>query len=129
MRRYDDLDADDVQPNAECSDCGRDYSKADHDPTTWCDACSDRRDAHTSAIEIRMAKAALGKKQQSVVFAQQNVASYLVWLDSLHTAAGYGTTRLTEVWEASRPADRQQLLLTSPSTWIEFQNIAARRIA
>jgi hypothetical protein len=51
---------DEIQPNASCTDCGVDYAKADADPTTWCDPCSDRRDAHTTAMEIRfMAKAVL----------------------------------------------------------------------
>jgi hypothetical protein len=53
-------DIDDLRPNAECSDCGIAYGKADDDPTTWCDACSDRRDTWAAAFEIRvMAKAFL----------------------------------------------------------------------
>lgn len=49
-----------LPPNAECTDCGAAYSKADDDPTTWCDACSDRRDAWAAAFEIRqMVKAVL----------------------------------------------------------------------
>ncbi len=55
-----DLDAYDVRPNASCSDCGAEYSKADADPTTWCDPCSNRRDAWAALTEIRlMAKAVL----------------------------------------------------------------------
>jgi len=49
-----DAYSDDLRPNASCTDCGADYSKADHDPTTTCDACSDRRDAHTSRLERRL---------------------------------------------------------------------------
>jgi len=49
----DDAFDSDLRPNATCTDCGADYSKADTDPTTWCDACSDRRDAHTALLEIR----------------------------------------------------------------------------
>jgi len=45
---------DDVRPNATCTDCGTDYSRADHDPSTYCDGCSDRRDAHTSMLERRL---------------------------------------------------------------------------
>ena len=54
--RFDppDDDAYDVRPNATCSDCGVDFSKADHDPTTLCDRCSDQRDAHTSLLELRL---------------------------------------------------------------------------
>ena len=63
MSRFGDVDDtyhdDPWPPNASCSDCGIAYGKADHDPTTWCAACSDRRDAHTSALEIRMVKADL----------------------------------------------------------------------
>lgn len=62
-----DDDAYDLQPNADCEDCGLSYSRAATDPTTWCDACSDRRDAWAEAIEVRMAKAALGNKQVPVV--------------------------------------------------------------
>ena len=57
-----DLDAfdADLQPNASCSDCGVEYSKAIADQTTTCDRCSDRRDAWVTAQEIRtMAKAVL----------------------------------------------------------------------
>jgi hypothetical protein len=63
MSRYGDEDDtchdDPPPPNATCTDCGIAYGKADHDPTTWCDACSDHRDAHTDALEIRLAKATL----------------------------------------------------------------------
>ena len=44
---------------ATCADCGADFSKAEDDPTVWCDACSDRRDAWASALELRMAHAPL----------------------------------------------------------------------
>lgn len=54
-----DDDAYDVQPNADCTDCGIAYGRATNDPTTWCDACSDRRDAWAEAIEVRMATARL----------------------------------------------------------------------
>jgi hypothetical protein len=49
----------DLRPNATCTDCGADFSKADADPGTLCDRCSDQRDAHTSLLELRllMAKA------------------------------------------------------------------------
>ena len=58
IERYDDVD--DVRPNASCSDCGVDFSRAENDPGTLCDACSDRRDAWLAAVEIRMTTAALG---------------------------------------------------------------------
>lgn len=51
---------DDVRPNATCLDCGTDFSHADDDPgLSLCDACSDQRDAHTTALERRMVKADL----------------------------------------------------------------------
>ncbi len=57
MDFLDDQDGGALAPNAHCHDCGVPYSRADDDPSTWCDACSDARDAHTSALEIRLAKA------------------------------------------------------------------------
>ena len=58
---------DSLEPNATCTDCGVAYSKAEMDPTTWCDACSDRRDAHTDLLEIRlMAKAVLRSDRSKV---------------------------------------------------------------
>lgn len=56
MFRPDDY-SDDVRPNATCVDCGTDYSRATNDPGTYCDGCSDRRDAHTSMIEHRLVMA------------------------------------------------------------------------
>lgn len=53
MFRPDDY-ADDVRPNATCVDCGTDYSRATNDPGTYCDGCSDRRDAHTSMLQHRL---------------------------------------------------------------------------
>ncbi len=50
-----DPDFDEVPFNATCTDCGADYGRAEGDPTTWCDACSDRRDGWVSAMEVRMA--------------------------------------------------------------------------
>jgi hypothetical protein len=46
----------DIQPNAECVDCGAAFSRAEDDrgPKT-CDTCSDRRDAHTTRLERRLA--------------------------------------------------------------------------
>jgi hypothetical protein len=60
---HDDAYPDDVRPNATCSDCSGDYSRADDDPSTLCDACSDRRDVHTSRLERRlvMAKAQIAR--------------------------------------------------------------------
>ena len=60
MNRYDD-DAytDDVQPNATCTDCSVDFSRAEEDPGTLCDACSDRREAWLSSVQLRMTHAGL----------------------------------------------------------------------
>jgi DNA-directed RNA polymerase subunit RPC12/RpoP len=55
MNRYDDVY--DLQDNATCADCGADYSRAEDDPTTACDPCSDRRDVWAAVTEIRMAQA------------------------------------------------------------------------
>jgi hypothetical protein len=55
--RYDD--ADDLQPNATCDDCGIDFSRALDDVGPYCDSCSDRRDAWVAALELRMAKTML----------------------------------------------------------------------
>jgi len=58
MSRFGDEDPDaldvGVPMNASCSDCGQDYWKASEDPTTWCDACSNKRDAWAEALEIRL---------------------------------------------------------------------------
>lgn len=52
----------DVQPNATCADCSVDFSCHEETPSPrYCDACSDRRDAHTD-LQARfvMAKALQG---------------------------------------------------------------------
>jgi hypothetical protein len=54
---------DEIHPNASCSDCGVDYSKAEGDPTTTCDACSDRRDQWAEAYQQRLAAAAEAMQQ------------------------------------------------------------------
>ncbi len=64
MSRFDsDLDYFDEpwapRPNADCSDCGEPFVKAPADVGSLCDTCCSLRDAHTSAFEIRMAKARL----------------------------------------------------------------------
>lgn len=60
MLREDDLDRyDDVKPNATCTDCSVDFSRAETDPGTLCDACSDRREAWLAAVHVRMRTAAL----------------------------------------------------------------------
>jgi hypothetical protein len=51
----DDQQYDEVRPNATCTDCGMDFSRAYDDQGRCCDGCSDRRDAHTDALEIRLA--------------------------------------------------------------------------
>jgi hypothetical protein len=49
-----------IAPNATCDDCGAEYAKAEGDPTTCCDRCSDTRDRWIEALEARrLAKAAL----------------------------------------------------------------------
>ncbi len=53
----DEAYSDELQPNCTCVDCGMDFSRAYDDQGACCDGCSDRRDAHTSNLELRMAKA------------------------------------------------------------------------
>jgi hypothetical protein len=57
MDYADDQDGGELEPNAHCHDCGAAYSRAEDDPGVWCDGCSDRRDAHTSALEQRLGSA------------------------------------------------------------------------
>jgi hypothetical protein len=57
MFRDSDLDCYDVQPNATCTVCSVDVSRGQSDTSTCCDACSDRRDAHTSMLEHRLVMA------------------------------------------------------------------------
>ncbi len=55
----DEPDFDELPTNAVCQDCGGEYSRAEGDPTVWCDPCSDRRDGWVTAIEERMQRAAV----------------------------------------------------------------------
>lgn len=48
--------------NTECSDCGEPFRKSPADVGTLCDTCCSLRDEHTTAYEIRMAKAQLKVK-------------------------------------------------------------------
>ncbi len=50
----DEPDFDELPFNAQCTDCGASYGRAEGDPTTTCDACSDRRDGWVTALEARM---------------------------------------------------------------------------
>jgi hypothetical protein len=48
------------RPTATCGDCRADFVKGYHDVGSLCNACSDQRDAHTDALELRqMVKAVL----------------------------------------------------------------------
>lgn len=42
-----------------CADCGGRYVKGECDNDNYCDGCRAERDAHTDALELRMAKAGL----------------------------------------------------------------------
>lgn len=42
--------------NATCADCGARYDRGDFDSDAYCDDCRAQRDAHTDALEQRMAK-------------------------------------------------------------------------
>jgi len=54
---YESLSEPPVPSDACCRDCGDPFVQVAGDPL--CDVCADARDAHTSALEIRMAKASL----------------------------------------------------------------------
>jgi hypothetical protein len=48
------------EPNAQCGDCGEPFWLGHDDTGRLCDACCDRRDAHTDLNDLkRMAKAVL----------------------------------------------------------------------
>jgi len=53
------------RPNATCTDCGAGFVKHPADVGMLCDPCCSRRDEHTSAVEIRMAKAHLRVKEMA----------------------------------------------------------------
>lgn len=61
----DHSDVYDVRPNATCVDCGTDYSRAENDPGTYCDGCSDRRDAHTDLLQRRLKMATASTRGSS----------------------------------------------------------------
>lgn len=42
-----------------CTDCDREFMNRPDETGALCDECCDDRDAHTSALELRMAKASL----------------------------------------------------------------------
>lgn len=46
-------------PEVPCTDCGRVFRNRPDETGALCDECCDERDAHTSALELRMAKARL----------------------------------------------------------------------
>jgi hypothetical protein len=60
----DDRQYDEVRNNATCVDCGQDFSRAYDDQGAYCDGCSDHRDAHTDALEIRLASDGQPAKSQ-----------------------------------------------------------------
>jgi hypothetical protein len=45
--------------DATCTDCGEDFLASPADVGALCDTCCSQRDAHTTAVELRMAKAQL----------------------------------------------------------------------
>lgn len=50
---------DGVNTNCLCQDCGGAFWKGPEDCDSFCDSCRDVRDAHTTALELRMARAAI----------------------------------------------------------------------
>lgn len=42
-----------------CTDCGRDFRLRPDETGALCDDCCDQRDAHTSAVQLRMVTARL----------------------------------------------------------------------
>ena len=57
MDYYDRLNEPPVPPDAVCRDCGDPFVQVAGDPL--CDVCADARDAHTTALELRMVKASV----------------------------------------------------------------------
>lgn len=53
-----------VYGEATCTDCGRDYVNRPDETGALCDECGDQRDAHSSAAQLRMAKARLTADDQ-----------------------------------------------------------------
>lgn len=132
---------DEPRPNATCTDCALSYSKAEDDPSTTCDACSDRRDAWATATETRMAKAALPIAEQPqqppdpgiidvalVPLEPRDPAGYLAWLDALRANANYGPDALAHAWYIAPPDYTRHLLTATPDHWIMLKAIA-RRVA
>jgi hypothetical protein len=139
MSRWDvdppDDDRFDVRPNATCTDCGVSYLKAERDPTTTCDECSDRRDAWAAVTELRMARAAIPVAGDPVPVVVDvalvptvpvDSAAYLQWLDSLRANARYGSDALAHAWYITPPAYARQLLTVAPDLWTTLQATARR---
>lgn len=114
---------------AACVDCGRDLV-VDYTPDgALCDECADARDTHSSALELRMAKATLPALLKNDHVPIAHPAGYLDWLDTMRATAMLGTPALTRAWYASPAGYQQHLLQVGGDLWPTLKAIAARRVA
>lgn len=127
------------RPDHTCADCGAGFwSDAVGD---LCNACLDQRDAHASALELRMAKADLvarnplsGNPDNPAVVDVALVpivqpAGYLGWLDGLRANAAYGSDALARAWYIAPTPYIQHLITVAPDLWTTLQAIARRQAA
>lgn len=143
---------DDRGTDATCTDCGRDFVNGPDVRGALCDECCDERDAHSSVLEIRMAKASLKETPESLketpvvveaalvrvdpaqagpVVEMQLVPvppGYLDWLDALRANARYGPDALAHAWYIAPVIYTEHLLTVAPDLWLTLKAIA-RRVA
>jgi hypothetical protein len=115
------------QPDHECPDCGEGF---------WgdgpiCNPCLDRRDAHSSALELRMVKVTLPPPPVPLVVEVALVslvqpAGYGVWLASLDANARYGADALARAWYVAPLPYLQHLITVTPARWTALQALARK---
>jgi len=123
---------------AACVDCGGDVV-TDCDPDgALCEACCNQRDAHSSALQLRMAKAVMPGVSNSPIPNDVPVvvdvalvpilqpAGYLPWLDALRANAVYGSDALARAWYVSPVHYQLHLLTVAPELWITLKAIGRR---
>jgi hypothetical protein len=124
--------ADDRGADATCTDCGRIYVNGPDQTGALCDECADERDRHSSALQIRMAKAALAVPQDVPVVVDVALvpilqpAGYLPWLDALRANAIYGSDALARAWYVSPVPFQLHLITVAPELWGTLKAIARR---
>jgi hypothetical protein len=130
---------DDRGAEATCTDCGRAFVNGPDATGALCDDCCDLRDAHASALELRMVKADLVARSNSHMHSDAVIdvalvpirqpAGYLPWLDSLRANAHWGSDALARAWYVSPTLYIQHLITVAPDLWTTLQAIAARQAA